>query len=230
MKTFQTPAIILSRTDYGEADRIVRILTRGHGKLSIMARGSRRPKSKLAGAIELFSVSELTLAEGKSEIKTLISARLTKHFQNIVKDIDRVQGGYEFVKMLNRATEDMPEPAYFDLLIDTFSSLDDLDIDMKLIQIWFEAGLLATAGHAPNLRDSLDGKELSLAKKYRFDYDSACFEVNGQGLYSSDDIKFLRLLFAGNKPKILTRIDNYNNLVTKSAPLIRTMLTTYIRL
>lgn len=44
-----TDAIILTRTDYGEADRIITLLTPGHGKLRLIAKGVRRIRSKLAG-------------------------------------------------------------------------------------------------------------------------------------------------------------------------------------
>ena len=63
--TTTTSAIILKRVDYGEADRILTLLTPDHGKLSLMAKGVRKIKSKLAGGIELFSISTITFAEGR---------------------------------------------------------------------------------------------------------------------------------------------------------------------
>ena len=54
-KDLRTKAIVLRRTDYGEADRILQLLTPS-GKRSVIARGVRKEKSKLAGGIELFSV------------------------------------------------------------------------------------------------------------------------------------------------------------------------------
>src|SRR4051812_28556736 len=106
MRQILTRGIVLSRTDYGEADRIVSVLTPDQGKLRLMAKGVRKVKSKLAGGIELFSVSELSFIPGKNDIGTLVSARLTQHFANIVKDINRTMFGYELLKRLNRATED----------------------------------------------------------------------------------------------------------------------------
>ena len=83
MKQLQTEGIVLSRTDYGEADRIINILTPEQGKIALMARGVRKPKSKLAGGIELFSISDISYIKGKGEIGTLISVRLKKHYANI---------------------------------------------------------------------------------------------------------------------------------------------------
>ena len=58
MKQSRTHGIVLTRVDYGEADRIITMLT-PEGKITLMVRGVRRIKSKLAGGVELFSVSEM---------------------------------------------------------------------------------------------------------------------------------------------------------------------------
>jgi DNA repair protein RecO (recombination protein O) len=80
VKSLQTKAIVLSRTDYGEADRILTFLTPHEGKLRLMARGVRKAKSKVAGGIELFSTSDISFLRGRGEIGTLISARLRKYY------------------------------------------------------------------------------------------------------------------------------------------------------
>ncbi len=227
MKTIQTSAIILSRTDYGEADRIVRILTPNYGKISLMARGARKPRSKLAGAIELFSISELTISEGKSEIKTLISGRLTNHFTNIVKDIDRVQCGYDFIKILNRNTEDLPESDYYYLLSTTLESLDD-ELDIELIKVIFNARLLSLSGHAPNLITNSEGKKLDRDDSFEFDYDKTCFRVASKGNYSPLEIKFMRLLFADASAKQLSDIKNQKELTKKVAPLVYNLSKQYL--
>ena len=126
MNQIQTTGIILSRTDYGEADRIITVLTPNQGKLRLMAKGVRKSNSKLAGGIELFSVSQLSYIKGRGEISTLVSTRLVKHYGNIVKNIDRVQLGYSIIKMLNKTTEDQPEEAYFELLQKGFEALDEI--------------------------------------------------------------------------------------------------------
>ncbi|MCA9330182.1 DNA repair protein RecO, partial [Candidatus Saccharibacteria bacterium] len=60
MKQIVTVGIVLARINYGEADRIVTILTPDHGKIRLLARGVRKIKSRLAGGIELFSINDLT--------------------------------------------------------------------------------------------------------------------------------------------------------------------------
>lgn len=230
MKQLLTRGIVLSRTDYGEADRILTLLTPDHGKLRLMARGVRKAKSRLAGGIELFSTTELTYMKGRGEIGTLISARLIKYYGHIVQDIGRVQLGYEIIKMLHKATEDQPEPEYFELLEQAFAALDDHSIDLALIRLWFSAQLLRQAGHWPNLQTTAAGDKLQSGQTYNFDYDHVAFTPYQEGNFNTDDLKFLRLIFSGNHPKILSKVENHEVLVKQSSPLIQTMLQTYIRI
>lgn len=230
MKQQQTQGIVLSRTDYGEADRIVTILTPEQGKITLMARGVRKPKSKLAGGIELFSTSDVSYIKGGGEIGTLISVRLLKHYGNIVQDIERVQLGYEVIKIINKATEDQPEEEYFQTLEQAFAALDDASIDKDLIKTWYSAQLLRLAGHTPNLSTTVAGNKLIQGSKYNFDYDDVSFVLSESGAYKTYDIKYLRLLFSGNQPKVLSKIEKCEQLNKKAQPLVQTMLQTYIRL
>ena len=132
MRRYVTQGIVLSRTDYGEADRILTFLTAERGKIKALAKGVRKSKSKLAGGIELFSVSDLTLILGRGEINTLISSRLARHYGNIVKDLERTKAAYEMMRAVNRATEDGPERTYFELLDKALAALDDQKIPLAL--------------------------------------------------------------------------------------------------
>jgi DNA repair protein RecO (recombination protein O) len=230
MNQLVTDGIILSRLNYGEADRIIKVLTPAHGKLSFLARGVRKPKSKLAGGIELFSVSSLTYIKGRGDLNTLVSARLDTHYGGIVKHIERVQLGYDLIKVLDRATEDEPEAEYFDLMQQTFAALDDSTIDVTLLCYWFNAQLLKYAGHEPNLLTDTTGTRLDATKTYSFDFDNVSFAENDSGKFAADSIKFLRLAFAGVPVKALQQVEGNSTLVSSSMPLVQTMLTSYIRI
>lgn len=227
MNHIRTTGIVLQRTNYGEADRIVTLLTPDHGKLRLMARGVRRPKAKLAGGIELFSVSDITFIRGRGEIGTLVSARLAKHYGRIVGDIGRVQLGYDLLELLDKHTEDEPEPDYFHLLEQALQALDDPAIDSGLIRAWFSAQLLRLAGHSPNLGTTAKGVKLSESQNYVFDFDTMSFEPYAQdgfsGRFSPADIKFLRLLFGGHAVEALSRVHGLADLLDKCAPLVSDM-------
>ncbi|MDB5170116.1 MAG: repair protein RecO [Candidatus Saccharibacteria bacterium] len=229
MNQLITDGIILSRTNYGEADRIIKLLTPANGKISLIARGVRKPKSKLAGGIELFSVSGITYIKGRGELGTLVSARLDKHYGKIVKNIDRVQLGYELIKALDRATEDEPEAEYFELLQQVFEALNDDSIDVALVRFWFNVQLVKLSGHSPNLHTDATGAKLSADLRYTFDFDNVSFAEHPEGQFTPDHIKFLRLAFAGGSPKLLQQVTGVPKLLPIVMPLVQTMLTSYIR-
>lgn len=230
MKQIVTKGVVLARTDFGEADRIITLLTPDHGKLRLMAKGVRRIKSKLAGGIELFSVSDISFASGRGDIGTLVSSRLLMHYRHIVEDISRTMLGYELIKMLNKVTEDEPEPEYFALLEQTFEALDDAAINPKLIELWFSMQLLRLAGHTPNLQTDDTGKKLDATKTYNFNFDHMAFAPHDAGQFTATHIKFLRLGFAGHAPKLLQNVQDCEELVRVCMPLVGTMLRSQLRI
>jgi DNA repair protein RecO (recombination protein O) len=220
MRQLVTTGIILSRTDYGEADRILTLLTPDHGKLHLLARGVRRIKSKLAGGIELFSVSTITFAPGRGELGTLVSTRLVQHYEQIAKDLQRTMTGYDLIKQLNKATEDQPEPEYFALLREAFEALNDAQVPLPLIQFWFVAQMMRLGGRGPNLQTDEQGKKLVPDQLYDFDLDRMTFVANPlSGRFNANHIKFLRLVFAGNQPKVLAQVQGMGQLLHDCQPL-----------
>lgn len=230
MNQLTTTAIVLSRIDYGEADRIITVLTPEYGKLRLMAKGVRRVRSKLAGGIELFSISSITFIRGRKDISTLVSTKLIRHFGAIISDIARVQLGYDLIKLLNKVTEDNSEPEYFTLLEQMFQALEDITISEDMVQVWFYAQLIRFGGHTPNLRTDNLGRALVADACYRFDYETMSFASDAQGGYTADRIKFLRLIFSGNQPKVLRAVQGSGELLQAARPIIQTMLNTFIRI
>lgn len=230
MKQVSTTAIVLNRINYGEADRILTLLTPDQGKLRVIAKGVRRVKSKLAGGIELFSVAQINFIRGRSDISTLTSTRLYKYYDNIVKDLDRTTTGFELIKLLNKVTEDEPEPEYFGLLQQVLESLDDQSIPILLVRVWCAAQLLVLAGHTPNLKSDTEGQHLLEDRKYNLDFERMTLAPSTNGRVDSDQVKFLRLIFDHHTPKSLTRVNGTDELAQALAPLVDTMLKSHIRI
>ena len=224
-----TRGIVLARTNYGEADRIVTMLTPDHGKLRLMAKGVRKSKSKLAGGIELFSVSEISYIQGRGDISTLTSTRLQTHYGNIVKHIDRTMAGYDLIKQINKATEDEPEPEYFVLLEDALKALNEDNIPELLIRAWFVAQLLRLGGHEPNLQTDTAGNKLQADKAYHFSFDDMAFTPHEGGGFDAGKIKFLRLLFSRNHVDTLAKVQGLDVLVPAVQPLVAAAGQTYLR-
>ena len=224
MKQLVSQAIILSRTDYGEADRIITVLTPDYGKLALLARGVRKVKSRLAGGIELFSVSEITFIKGRGSVSTLVSTRLLKHYDRIVTDLERTMLGYDLIKQLNRATEDETEPEYFGLLQQTFEALDDQAVSQQIVRTWFAAQLLRLGGHMPNLQTDTNGDKLAVTQQYSFDFDHMAFRPEPEhGQFSADHIKLLRLAYGDYRPQVLAHVHGGTALLAQCAPLAQAL-------
>lgn len=194
MKPTVTSGIVLARVSYQEADRILTILSAEHGKLRVIAKGVRKEKSKLAGGVELFSISEVSFIKGRGEIGTLVSARLITHFGNIVKDIERTMYGYDFLKLINKITEDNSGPEYFKLTEQVLSALNDSSMPLNLVKLWADVRLLAATGHTPNLTADIQGNKLEAGKQYEFELSDMGFEARPNGHCQSEHIKLLRLV------------------------------------
>jgi DNA repair protein RecO (recombination protein O) len=203
------------------------ILTPNNGKLRLMAKGVRRVKSKLAGGIELFSVSDISYLKGRGEIGTLVSSQLLEHYGNIVMDLDRVQLGYALIKQLNRATEDDVEPEYFALLHEVFKALDDQSIPDEMIRLWFTAQLLRMGGHTPNLETDAQGRKLSASNRYTFDFEAVSFADHPAGVFRADSIKALRIFFSHVTPGTINRVNGISEQLPAVKPLIQALQSTY---
>ncbi len=193
MKQIATEAIVLGRIDFGEAGRILTLLTKDQGKISALAKGVRRPKSKLAGGVELFTISDIVYIDGKGDIKTLVSAQLKTNFQYINSDITRSMLAYDVLKYTNLYTESVCEDSYFELVITVFGNLQNRELDPAIIWLWFGAQLLELSGHAINVATDADGNQLLATDKFRFDYENMAFMPAAQGSFTAKHIKVVRL-------------------------------------
>ncbi len=211
MKTHRTRAIVLRRTNYGEADRILQLLT-PEGRRSVMARGVRREKSKLAGGIELFAISDVVVGEGKGELGILTSARLEHFYRHILEDFDRLQFGYQAIKLVGKASETVDEPEWFDLLSEVLMGLDVLTIPIELVETWFLLRYASLLGRELNTELDIDGAKLIQGQNYRYDSAEEGFRPLNNGDISGEHIKLLRLI--GTRPlKVLIQIGGISTIL-----------------
>lgn len=196
MKTIRTKAIVLRRTNYGEADRVVQLLTPDNGVMSVMAKGVRKEKSRLAGGIELFASCDVTVGSGKGELGILTAARLDTFYGSIMTDYDRLQFGYEAVKQVAKASALLDEPAFYELLEQTFVAVNDMEIALTYTKCWFWLQLAIVLGVGLNLSTDTNGMRLVEDARYAFSESDTAFSFAENGRFTSDHIKLLRILSA----------------------------------
>ena len=220
MKTVASSAIILKRINYGEADRILTLLTHKHGKVSAIAKGIRRQKSKLAGGLELFSVSDVSFIEGRSELKTIVSAQLERHYGSIVKDVERTMTAYEFLRLMDTQTEHECDEAYFELLNTGLEALNEHHIGLSIVQAWFLARLLKMIGADINVEHQVDASLFEESQQYNFSFDDMAFFAHRVGTFGPQHIKLLRLFAKVSTPANLLHVSGAEELATQLKPLL----------
>src|ERR1700694_200561 len=92
MPTYQAAAIVLHRLDYGDADRILTLLTREHGKLAAIAKGARRSKTRVGSSLDLFGRSRMMLAKGRN-LDVVAQVERRGDVRNISGDLRRTAYG-----------------------------------------------------------------------------------------------------------------------------------------
>jgi len=212
MKNEKLKAIVLRRTNYQEADRILDLVT-PLGKRSVIARGVRKEKSRLAGSVELLCESEIVLTKSnKSSLAILTSARLIRFYGNILKSYDRMTFAYDTLKNIGKAVNQIEEPEWYDLLSQVLSGLDDLKIDLRLIRVWFLLQYQKLLGNELNMLYDVNGEKLEKNKKYTYDYLERGLKEDIGGKINGDVIKFLRVV-NNNSLDLVTKIGGIDSVL-----------------
>ncbi len=212
VKDYKTLAYVTRRTNYGEADRILNLIT-PKGKVVAIAKGVRKEKSKLAGGIELFSKIELNLHEGKSDFAIVTSSRMIKYYGNILKDYSRMELAGLILKKINYLAEHSDNPEYYKIVDQCLGELNS-DTDIRLIKNWFILNIKKTSGDEINLYRDTDGKRLAADIRYDWDVGQNAFANNLEGLYGANDIKLLRLM-SSTDLKTIKRVKLSEELIKK---------------
>lgn len=212
MKTIRTKAIVLRRTNYGEADRIVQFLTPENGVMSVMAKGVRREKSRLAGGIELFATCDITVGSGRGDLGILTASRMDTFYSHIMTDYDRLQFGYDAVKQVAGVAATVDEPAFYTLLEQTYQWLNDPGIDVRLTRAWFWLQLAILLGVGMNLATDVNGMKLVEDARYNFSEFDHGFVYHDNGMFGSEHIKLLRILSA-QSPKVAAHVGGLEELI-----------------
>ena len=216
MASYKTEAIIIGRHNFGEADRIIVLLTPDRGVVRGVAKGVRRIKSRLAGHLELFSRSELMLAEGRN-LDVITSARLQSHV-SIGDNYEAMRLAYLIAEMTNRLSGEGEHPGLFNLVRDSLEAVTgEPDV---VLEFWFKLRLLDELGYRPELDACVVCGGASPDSRYQFDIerggivDEAHQSASSRPI-SHEQIKFWRLVL--RQPlKTIRRVEGVGELSAAS--------------
>lgn len=210
-KDIRTKAFVLRRTNYGEADRILNLLTE-NGHVAVLAKGVRREKSKMSGGIELFCFSEITYHEGKNNsLGILTSSKMLEYYDKIPINLDRLELASTVLKLVGRAAESSGGDAYFDLVKQTFSALNK-NINKELIDVWFLLNFAQVSGEEVNLIRDISGLPLAPDMTYVWDIKEKTLRPQMGGFIGANEIKLMRFMLK-NTLLTVSRLSDAINLL-----------------
>lgn len=148
----KTEGIILRETEYRDSDKLLTVLTRDFGKLTVKARGVRSSRSRLKAACQLLTFSELTLFEQQG--RYIITEAVPKEmFSGLRTDIELLSLASYFAQVTEAvAQEEDPVPELLSLLLNALYALAKLGKPQPLVKAVFELRLCCLAGFLPDLR------------------------------------------------------------------------------
>lgn len=191
---YKTNGIILKRQNFGEADRIVTIMTEDLGKVRAIAKGVRKTLSKMAGHLEPFCLTRLELAEGRN-LNVICGAEVKEPFLEIRNDLAKTSLSFYMAEIIDQMTEEAePHKEIFYLLQSVLEHANDAQ--EPLLISYFELNFLEQMGFRPELFNCLKcNSEIEDAVNH-FDYihgGLVCGECGGANPVSARAIKVLRL-------------------------------------
>ncbi len=145
-RNYRVEAIVLGRRDVGETDRIVSLFSREAGKLSVIAKGSRKPTARSGPAVEYFARSRFMLARGR-DLDVVTSAELLDRPVNLESNLTRLAHASHMAELTSKLVQEGEVyPAVYDLLHLSLKHLGEGDDDLPLVR-WFEVNLLTAVGY-----------------------------------------------------------------------------------
>lgn len=150
-RLYNTEAVVLRKTDLGEADSILTLFTPHRGKIRAVAKGVRRPKSKMGGHLELLTHSQMLVARSKN-LDIISQSQAVESFLSLRDNLWRTSSGLYVVELVDRFTaEGEKDYRVFRLLIDTLHWLCQARHGDLLLRC-FELRLFDYLGYQPELQ------------------------------------------------------------------------------
>lgn len=148
MRSYSSEGVVLARRSFGEADRILILLTRDFGRLSFIAKGVRKVTSRKRGHIEVFSHIKFHASKGKG-IDLMTEAETVEGFGKVRDDLKRVAVGYFFLEVVGKVTREAePHEELFDLLLEYLRKLEETS-SLRQLRNEFTQRALTSVGFWP---------------------------------------------------------------------------------
>ena len=159
-KTQRVQAIVLDRTRLGEQDLICRLLAADGTRLDVVAKGGRKPGSKVAARVDLFCESDLLLASGRGSLAVIAESAIVRPHARLRGDYERTCAAGALAQLARHTSyEDAPDAYLYPILSRALTaceqaagaSADALDARLSLLVAAYAFKVLAHEGWLPVL-------------------------------------------------------------------------------
>ena len=176
--------MVLRAIEYSDTSLIVRLFTEIYGKVTVMARGARRPKHALQGVLSVPNrlAVEYRHKDGR-DIQTLVGAELAGRYAALATDLGRSAAALLLVEMLDRAVQVAdPQPLLFRLITASLEQLDTTGGDLSTVVHFYQLHLARQLGFAPHLDECPHcGRQIQEAVLDPVDGDLLCARCRPSG-------------------------------------------------
>ena len=165
---FVTEAVVLGQTAYGEADRVMTLYTRSHGKVSAIAQAARRSRGRFGASLALFVVGEATLREPpRRDLLVLERFDVRRDLSGLAVDVVRFAHASYATELVRELTvPHKAEPELLDLLVELYDVVARTEPSADTLRA-FELRLLFELGVSPELTRCVEcgeADEMALAR------------------------------------------------------------------
>src|SRR3989344_7387300 len=117
MRSFTDRGIVINKKDFGEAARILTILTQGHGKIRVLAKGIRRPLSRKGGNLDLLNLVNFHVVRGRN-LDLVTAAKCLESFSGLKVQVKNISKAYYLCEVVDRLCPENQELSFvYDLLV-----------------------------------------------------------------------------------------------------------------
>jgi len=149
-RRYVTDAIVLSRFDLGEADRVLTLITPEHGKLKAIAKGVRRPTSRLGGSLEPFAELNVALARGRT-FDVVTEVRVGHAWLGLRDNLESAATAWYIGELADRSLEERHEAQALYALLRRAFELLDAGMAPGRVARWYEMHLADELGQRPEV-------------------------------------------------------------------------------
>jgi DNA repair protein RecO (recombination protein O) len=148
-KILKDKGVVLKRRNYRETSKLISIFSENHGKINLIAKGVRTPKSKLSAVLEPMNFIEFVYYKKVTrDLQFLSSADIINDFQRIKSDFGKIQTAFALLELTNIFVhEDESNQSLFQKLIESLIALNNLSLQSKIFLVYYIVHLMDLGGY-----------------------------------------------------------------------------------